>query len=63
MLETEVQAAVCDYLALRRHFFWRQNTMPRFDKERGAFMRMPKHAIKGVPDVIVIKDGRFIGSR
>ena len=22
---------------------------------------MPKHALKGVPDIIVIKDGRFIG--
>jgi len=52
-----------DYLALKRHFFWRQNTAPTIQKsaEGWAFRRMPAYRKKGVPDIILIKDGRFIG--
>jgi hypothetical protein len=51
------------YLAARRHFFWRQNTAPTVQKgaDNRAFRRLPKYSLKGVPDIIVIKDGRFIG--
>jgi hypothetical protein len=50
-------------LALRRHFFWRQNTAPAVNKSKDgwSFRRMPKHSRRGVPDIIVIKDGQFIG--
>lgn len=60
-LEKDVQMACCDYLALRRHFFWRTNTVPIFDATKKIFRAMPKYALKGVPDIIVIKDGFFIG--
>lgn len=58
-LESAIQAAICDYLALKKLFFWRQNTAPTFDKTKGVFRAMPKYAMKGVADIIVITDGGF----
>lgn len=60
VLEKDIQLAVCDYLSLKRHFFWRQNTAPVFDKQRGVFRSMPKYALKGVPDIIVVTEGGYI---
>jgi len=60
--ESDIQRAVCDYLALRRHFFYRQNNTPIFQSngQGGGFFRaMPKYAMKGVPDLIVITDGGY----
>jgi hypothetical protein len=57
-LESEIQSAICDYLAAKRHFFWRQNTAPSFDWKSNQFRRMPKHALKGVPDIILVHVGR-----
>lgn len=57
--ETEAQAAICDYLALRHLFFWRNNNIPVFSD--GQFRSMPKYARKGIPDIILIKGGKFIG--
>lgn len=54
-------SAICDYLALRKHFFYRSNNIPVYDKARGAFRALPKHTPKGIPDIIVIQQGRFIG--
>jgi hypothetical protein len=59
--EGEALRAICDYLALKRVFFWRQNTAPTYDPIRKTFRSMPKYAMKGVPDLIAIKDGKFIG--
>ena len=59
VLEKEIQLAICDYLSYRGHFFWRQNTMPVFSE--GKFRSMPKYSKNGVPDIILIKDGIFIG--
>ena|SRR3990167_8006745 len=61
-LEKDIQMQICDYLAIKRYFFWRSNTTPVFDATKKVFRAMPKYAIKGVPDIIVIGDGgRFIG--
>jgi hypothetical protein len=59
-LESEIQSAICDYLALRKHFFWRQNTSPTVQKgaEGWSFRRMPKYAMRGVADIIVVHVGR-----
>jgi hypothetical protein len=59
--ESDIVFSICEYLAARRHFFWRQNTAPTYDKAGGFFRAMPKHAMRGVPDIIVVKDGKFIG--
>jgi hypothetical protein len=58
--ETVIQAAICEYLAARRVFFWRQNNMPRFDKGRGIFYKLPKYTPRRVPDIIAVRDGRAI---
>ena len=61
-LESDIVRAICDYLELRPGIlFWRQNVAPAFDWKSNSFRRMPKHALKGVPDIIVIKAGQFIG--
>ena len=59
ILEKERQLAICDYLAYKHYFFWRQNTGAVWDKDR--FRSMPKYSKNGVPDIILIKDGQFIG--
>lgn len=59
-LESEIQASICDYLAIKKYFFWRQNVIPAMNQD-GSMRRLPKYVKKGVPDIIVIKDGFFIG--
>jgi hypothetical protein len=57
-LEKVTQSAICDYLALKKYFFWRQNTAPIFDK--GFYRPMPKYSLKGVADIIVVHKGTVI---
>jgi hypothetical protein len=58
--ESEIQSAICDYLFLRKHIFWQQNTLPTVQKSNDgwSFRRMPKYAIRGVADIIVAHVGR-----
>lgn len=59
--ETEIQRSICDYLALRKHFFWRNNNTPIYDPTRKVFRAMPKYTMRGIPDIIVIANGHFYG--
>jgi hypothetical protein len=63
--ESDIVSSICEYLAARRHFLWRQNTAPAVQKSADGwqFRRMPKHALKGVPDIILIRSprGQFVG--
>ena len=59
--ESDVQRMICDYLALRSYFFWRSNNISVYDPTRQTFRAMPKYSMRGVPDIIVIKEGKFIG--
>lgn len=59
--ETDIQRAICTYLALKGHFFWRSNNITVYDPTRKTFRAMPKYSMKGIPDIIVIKEGCFIG--
>lgn len=61
MKEVNVQNSICEYLSYKKHFFWRNNNMAVFDPTRKSYRALPKYAKKGVPDIIVIKDGFFIG--
>lgn len=61
MLEKEIQKAICDYLAFKKYFFWRNNNTPIYDTVGKKFRAMPKYTMNGIPDIIVIKDGQFIG--
>jgi hypothetical protein len=60
-LEKDVQSAILDYLAIKHYFFWRSNNTPIFDSKRQIFRGMPKYALHGTPDIIVIHNGKFIG--
>jgi hypothetical protein len=59
--EGEIVSAICNYLALKHCFFWRNNNTPIYDPTRKLFRAMPQFTMKGIPDIIVIKAGRFIG--
>lgn len=59
--ETVIQTAICEYLAYKRFFFWRQNVNPIFNAKSGGFRRMPAFSMNGVPDIIMIYKGKFIG--
>lgn len=60
MKEVNVQAAILDYLALRRVLAIRLNNQPIFDPKRGIFRALPKHTPKGLADILVVKDSRAI---
>ena len=55
--EKEIQAAILEYLALRGHFFWRNNS-GAFKTEHGGFYRM---GTPGAPDIIGCVQGKMIG--
>jgi hypothetical protein len=64
--ESEILNVICEYLQLRRHFFFRTNNVPIFQSNGhggGFFRAMSKWSIKGVPDIIIIgkECGQFIG--
>ncbi len=56
-LEKQIQLAICDYLALKKVFFWRQNTTPIFSRADGQYRAMPKYSMNGVSDIIALKNG------
>jgi hypothetical protein len=57
--ETEVQAAICEYLILRRVFFSRTNNAPIYDKTKGVFRALPKHTQRGMADMWAVKSGNI----
>ncbi|MBK3666190.1 VRR-NUC domain-containing protein [Bradyrhizobium diazoefficiens] len=59
--ESEIQAAICDYLALKGYLFSRTNNTPVFDKARGIHRSLPKYTRRGWPDICLIRNGQFIG--
>jgi hypothetical protein len=59
--ESDIQLAICQYLALKKYFFWRTNTVGMYDPTKKIFRAMPKYGMSGVPDIILIKDGFFVG--
>jgi hypothetical protein len=56
--EVQVQSAILDYLSAKRHFYFRTNNIPVFDKSRGTFRALPKHTPRGIADIIVVHVGR-----
>lgn len=57
--ENKVLQSVGQYLTLKKHFFFRVNNIPI--KQGDHFRAMPKFSMKGVPDLILIWNGQFIG--
>jgi hypothetical protein len=54
---SELVRALCDYLTLRKHFFWRNNS-GAIKTAHGGFYRF---GTPGSPDIILIRGGRFYG--
>jgi len=62
--ESEVLNAVCEYLSAKNYFFFRVNNVPVFQGDGhggGFFRKLSKWSIAGVPDIIMIYNGDFIG--
>ena len=64
-LEKDIQREICDWLYSQGTFFWRNNNTPIFQPggngRAGRFRAMPKYSVKGLPDIMCISHGRFIG--
>lgn len=58
-LEKDILREICEWLFEKGFFFWRQNTIPVFDK--GHFRALPKYTPRGLPDILLLYDGHFIG--
>lgn len=56
--EGVVQSSICEYLAIKRIVFWRQNNFPPYDRKTMSYRKMPPYSIKGVSDLIAIKNGQ-----
>lgn len=62
--EAQIQKACCDYLAMRGHFFWRNNSVGVYDSVKGIHRKPPAYSMNGTPDVLLIdpaKTGCLIG--
>lgn len=62
--EGDIQNSICEYLEMKRRFFFRVNNIPAFNKGANGqvtMRRLPKYTPKGVPDIIVVAGGIFYG--
>lgn len=60
-LEKDIQREICDWLFSQGFFFWRSNNMPVFDSKRMKYRALPKYTPRGLPDIMIIEKGKFIG--
>lgn len=61
--EGEIQTAICEYLDIKKRFFFRLNNIPAFNRNEGGgftMRRLPKFTPRGLPDIIVVAGGQFI---
>lgn len=61
--EIEIQSSICEYLSIKRRFFFRLNNIPSFNKGANGSItmrRLPKYTPRGLPDIIVVAGGAFI---
>lgn len=64
-LESEILKEICEWLFSNGYFFWRANNTPQLGRF-GAngevrFRSLPKYTPRGVPDIICLHKGKFIG--
>jgi len=59
--ESQILTSICEYLALKKYFFWRSNNVPIYDSRKGCYRAMPKYARKGLPDIMVLHKSTFYG--
>lgn len=59
VLEKDIQKGILDYLELSGIFCWTAKTTGTYDHYKRVFRKT--NMMKGVPDIICIIDGRFVG--
>ena len=57
MKENEVLYSICEYLEWKKYFFYRNNNTAIYDPTRQCFRALPKYAIKGVADIVLLSKG------
>lgn len=63
-LEKEIQKEICQWLEDKGYLFWRHNNIPVFGRNNAGkmtFRSQSKFTPKGLPDIMIIKEGTFIG--
>jgi hypothetical protein len=63
-LEKDIQREICEYLNDNKYFFWRSNNIPVFGMNNGGkktFRSLPKFTPRGIPDIILLHNSKFIG--
>jgi hypothetical protein len=58
MSENQIQKTILDYLGYQKNIYFFRSSSGALRLENGAFLRTGK---KGCPDIIVCKNGKFIG--
>lgn len=58
MSENQIQKAILDYLGYQKKIYFFRSNSGALRLENGGFMRTGK---KGCPDIIVCRNGKFIG--
>jgi hypothetical protein len=62
-LEKDIQRQICEWLQLKKYFFWRANNIPVFGKNNAGartFRSLPKFTPRGLPDIMLINKGKFV---
>ena len=66
-LEKVIQREICEWLDRQQLMFWRSNNVPVFsasgrnNQGEMRFRALPKFTPRGLPDVQMIIDGKFVG--
>lgn len=63
VLEKDIQREICEWLREQHFFFWRSNNVPVFSKSNDGvrrFRSLPKDTPRGLPDIMVVEQGKFI---
>jgi hypothetical protein len=62
-LEKDIQRQICEWLQLKKYFFWRANNIPVYGKNNAGnktFRSLPKFTPRGLPDIMLINKGIFV---
>lgn len=58
--EKQIENQILTYLANKRIFAWKVQSVGVYDPTKGAFRRKPANHINGVSDVLGLVDGKFL---
>ena len=58
MRERDIQKSILDYLVYKGIFHWKVNNVGTYRQDTGRYIPA---SLKGVPDIICVLDGLFVG--